>query len=220
MVKDALNVLFLSPEVVPFAKSGGLADVAGSLPIALKRLGLDLLFQILDEVLELDMGLVVLGSGDEQIQEAIQQAADRHPGQVGLSIGFNEPLAHEIMAGVDIFLIPSRYEPCGLTQMYALKYGTVPVVRATGGLDDTINHFDAEAGTGNGFKFSRYESKAFYASIQEAVGLFQNAKLWKKIVANGMRADFSWDRSAQRYLELYRSVMERPALERGKIEGP
>ena len=182
--------------------------------------GLNLLVQILDDVLELDMGLVVLGSGDEQIQEAIQQAADRHPGQVGLSIGFNEPLAHEIMAGVDIFLIPSRYEPCGLTQMYALKYGTVPVVRATGGLDDTINHFDAEAGTGNGFKFSRYESKAFYASIQEAVGLLQNAKLWKRIVANGMRADFSWDRSAQRYLELYRSVMERPALERGKIEGP
>ena len=139
---------------------------------------------------------------------------------MGLSIGFNEPLAHEIMAGVDIFLIPSRYEPCGLTQMYALKYGTVPVVRATGGLDDTINHFDAEAGTGNGFKFSRYESKAFYASIQEAVGFFKNTKLWKKIVANGMKADFSWDRSAQRYLELYRSVIERPALERGKIEGP
>jgi starch synthase len=182
--------------------------------------GLDLLVQILDDVLELDIGLVVLGSGDEGIQEAIQRAADRHPGQVGLSIGFNEPLAHEIMAGVDIFLIPSRYEPCGLTQMYALKYGNVPLVRATGGLDDTINHFDAEAGTGNGFKFSRYESKAFYASIQEAVGLFQNAKLWKRIVANGMKADFSWDRSAQRYLELYRSVMERPALERGKIEGP
>ena len=182
--------------------------------------GLDLLVKILDDFLELDIGLVVMGSGDEQIQEAIQQAADRHPGQVGLSIGFNEPLAHEIMAGVDIFLIPSRYEPCGLTQMYALKYGTVPVVRATGGLDDTINHFDAEAGTGNGFKFSRYESKAFYASIQEAVSLFQNAKLWKRIVANGMRADFSWDRSAQMYLELYRSVMERPALERGKIEGP
>jgi starch synthase len=137
---------------------------------------------------------------------------------MGLSLGFNEPLAHEIMAASDIFLIPSRYEPCGLTQMYALKYGTVPLVRATGGLDDTIHPFDAEAETGNGFKFSRYDSKTFFVAIQKAVGLFQNAKLWKRMMTNGMTADFSWERSAQRYLELYRSVLERQAFEGEKTE--
>ena len=180
--------------------------------------GLDLLVKNLEDVLELDIGLVVLGSGDEEIQEALQRAADRYPGQMGLSLGFNEPLAHEIMAASDIFLIPSRYEPCGLTQMYALKYGTVPLVRATGGLDDTINPFDAEMETGNGFKFSRYDSKAFFLSIQKAVGLFQNPKLWKRIMVNGMKANFSWKRSAQRYLELYRSVLKRPALEEEKTD--
>jgi starch synthase len=122
------------------------------------------------------------------------------------------------MAASDIFLIPSRYEPCGLTQMYALKYGTVPLVRATGGLDDTINPFDSEMETGNGFKFSRYDSKAFFLSIQKAVGLFQNPKLWKRIMVNGMKANFSWKRSAQRYLELYRSVLKRPALEEEKTD--
>jgi starch synthase len=169
--------------------------------------GLDLLVQILDDVLELDIGLVVLGSGDEEIQEAIQRAADRHPGQVGLSIGFNEPLAHEIMAGVDIFLIPSRYEPCGLTQMYALKYGTVPVVRATGGLDDTIVTFDGRTKKGSGFKFGPYESGAFLSAIRQAIDLFSDASSWKGLMANNMKEDFSWDRSARSYLELYRSVV-------------
>jgi starch synthase len=169
--------------------------------------GLDLLVQILDDVLELDIGLVVLGSGDEEIQEAIQRAADRHPGQVGLSIGFIEPLAHEIMAGVDIFLIPSRYEPCGLTQMYALKYGTVPVVRATGGLDDTIVPYDAKTKKGNGFKFSTYGTDAFLGAIRQALHLYTDSDAWKELITNNMREDFSWDRSARSYLKLYRSVV-------------
>lgn len=169
--------------------------------------GLDLLVDNLDEVLEPDVGLVVLGSGDERIQEALQETAERHAGRVGLSIGFDEPLAHRIMAGVDIFLIPSRYEPCGLTQMYALKYGTVPVVRATGGLEDTIVPFDPQTGAGNGFKFGPYDSQAFLTAIQEAVNLFEDSESWNKLVRNGMKADFSWDRSAQSYLELYQSIL-------------
>jgi starch synthase len=169
--------------------------------------GLDLLVQILDDILALDLGLVVLGSGDEHIQQAIQDAAQNHPGGVGLKIGFDEPLAHRIVAGADVFLIPSRYEPCGLTQMYALKYGTVPVVRATGGLDDTVVQFNSETGGGNGFKFGPYEPKAFLGAIKQAIDLFSRTTAWEKLIANGMEADFSWERSARDYLSLYESLL-------------
>jgi starch synthase len=171
--------------------------------------GLDLLAQIIDDILSLDVGLVILGSGDEQIQQAIQQAAQRHPGRISFKIGFDEPLAHRIMAGADIFLIPSRYEPCGLTQMYALKYGTVPVVRATGGLDDTIVQFISRTGRGNGFKFHQYKAAAFLQAIRKTVALFTDLKAWKRLMANGMKADFSWEQSARKYLELYKSLLER-----------
>jgi starch synthase len=168
--------------------------------------GLDLLVDILDDLLALGAGLVVLGSGEERVQQAIQKAAERYPGKVGLYIGFNEPLAHRIIAGTDMFLIPSRYEPCGLTQMYALKYGTVPVVRATGGLDDTIVPFDAKNKKGNGFKFGPYKAKAFLGAIQRALRVFKYLDSWKMVVANGMKEDFSWDRSARKYAELYESL--------------
>ena len=170
--------------------------------------GFDLLVALLKDLLSLDVGLVVLGSGDENIQKAIEEAAERHPGRVGLFMGFNEPLAHRIMAGADIFLIPSRYEPCGLTQMYALRYGTVPVVRATGGLDDTIVQFDPKTKKGNGFKFGPFHAKAFFNAIKEAVDCFQVPKTWHTLMLNGMNEDFSWDRSAEQYLELYRSIIK------------
>jgi starch synthase len=169
--------------------------------------GMDLLLKILDDILALDVGLVVLGSGEEQIQEGILEATERHPGRVKLTTGFDEPLAHRIMAGADIFLIPSRYEPCGLTQMYALKYGTVPVVRATGGLEDTIAAFNPEEGEGNGFKFGAYEPGAFLAAVKKAVETFQDSRLWNRLMANGMKADFSWGRSAKRYRALYELLM-------------
>jgi starch synthase len=169
--------------------------------------GLDLLLKVLDDILALNVGLVVLGSGDEHIQQSIQEAAERYPGRVKVTTGFDEPLAHRIMAGMDILLIPSRYEPCGLTQMYALKYGTVPIVRATGGLDDTIVPFDHKTGEGNGFKFSAYEPKVFLKAIRKAIDLFQDPKAWKRLMANGMKEDFSWHRSAQRYRDLYELLM-------------
>jgi starch synthase len=159
-------------------------------------------------MLDLDIGLVVLGSGDESIQQAIAGAAQRHLGRVGLKIGFDEPLAHRIMAGADVFLIPSYYEPCGLTQMYALRYGTVPVVRATGGLDDTVDPFHPGTGEGNGFKFAAYKAEAFLETVEQAVELFSNSKAWKRLMANGMSEDFSWDRSAQQYLDLYKSIVK------------
>ena len=171
--------------------------------------GLDLLVEILNDILALNVGLVILGSGDECIQESIREMAKRNPGQVGLKIGFDESLAHRIVAGADIFLIPSRYEPCGLTQMYALKYGTAPVVRSTGGLEDTIVSFDSRKGEGNGFKFVAYKPAAFLKAIREAVELFQNSKVWKKLRVNGMKADFSWDRSARTYIKIYQSLIKK-----------
>lgn len=170
--------------------------------------GIDLLVAALPDILALDAGLVILGSGEASIQEALRKAARDNPGRVGLTIGFNDPLAHRIMGGADLFLIPSRYEPCGLTQMYALRYGTVPLVRATGGLDDTIEPFNRESGNGNGFKFSAYQPQALLSTIRDAVDLFSDAKTWKKLQHNGMRADFSWDRSARSYIELYRSAVD------------
>jgi starch synthase len=192
----------------------GLDPALGNRPLlgVISRLdaqkGIDLLVSALPGILELGAGVVVLGSGDASIQEALRKAARDHPGRVGLTIGFNDPLAHRIMGGTDLFVIPSRYEPCGLTQMYALRYGTVPVVRATGGLDDTIIPFRREEGDGNGFKFAAYQPKALLAAIRDAVDLFSDAKTWKKLQTNGMKADFSWDRSARSYLELYRSALK------------
>jgi starch synthase len=168
--------------------------------------GFDLLLSVLNKIMALDVGLVILGSGERTIAEAIKEAAGYHPRRLGFVTGYDDPLAHRIMSAADLFLIPSRYEPCGLTQMYALKYGTVPVVRATGGLDDTVQQFNPTNGKGNGFKFSGYEPKAFLDQVRYAVDVFQVKKIWRSLLANGMRADFSWERSAQNYLEIYRSI--------------
>jgi starch synthase len=171
--------------------------------------GVDILMDILDRIMALDVTLVIIGSGTRPYQEALEAATSKHPGSVGLKLGLDEPLAHHIMAGADILLIPSRYEPCGLTQMYALKYGTVPVARTTGGLEDTITAFDPQTGLGNGFKFGPYEPEAFLAAVREAVELFPNKAQWGKLMANAMAADFSWDRSAHAYMELYQSLVQR-----------
>ncbi len=170
--------------------------------------GFDLLMQILDSILDMDVGLVLLGSGEEQTQEALMKAAARYRGRIGLFFGLDDRLAHRIMAGVDIFLIPSRYEPCGLTQMYALKYGSVPVARATGGLADTIDHFNVKTGKGNGFAFDLYEPKAFFDAVKEAVKTFDKKSIWEKIVANSMQKDFSCESSAKNYKKLYESVLK------------
>jgi starch synthase len=177
-----------------------------------KQKGLDILMPVLEEVLKLDAGMILLGSGDEQIEIALRKAADRNPGRMAIFNGFNDPLAHRIMAGADIFLIPSRYEPCGLTQMYALKYGTVPVVRATGGLNDTIQQYDDQKMKGNGFKFVPYDSTALFDAIKLAVRSYKDKKAWKRLMANGMKSDFSWDRSAERYLGIYGLIKKVQAI--------
>jgi len=173
-----------------------------------KQKGLDILIPALEEIIKLDTGMIILGSGDEGIEKALIKAAGTHPDRIAIHTGFNNPLAHRIMAGADIFLIPSRYEPCGLTQMYALKYGTVPVVRATGGLNDTIDQYDKEHGsTGNGFKFSPYTSAALVSAVKQAVELFEDKNTWRRLIKTGMKYDFSWDMSAVHYLNVYESLL-------------
>ena len=168
--------------------------------------GCDLLIPILDKLAAMKIGMVILGEGEEQYETALSEAAVRYPGNLAVKIGFDEALAHRIMAGADIFLVPSLYEPCGLTQMYALKYGTVPVVRATGGLEDTIDEFDPRTKNGTGFKFGLYDSKAFLSAIQRAMDLWSDRETWEILMRKGMAADYSWDLSAERYLNLYQSL--------------
>ena len=172
------------------------------------RKGLDLLVKILEDILALDAGLIVLGSGDPPIQEELEKIVRKNPGRIGLSIDFDEPLAHRVMAGTDMFLIPSRYESGGLTQMYAMKYGTIPIVRDTGALKDVIAAFDPHTGEGNGFKFTDYNPNAFFASIREAIDLFHNTESWRKLRTNAMNEDFPWDRSAESYLKLYHTTLQ------------
>jgi starch synthase len=175
-----------------------------------KQKGLDMLLEIIDRLMALDTGLVLLGSGDAGIEKALAEAAKRYTGRIGIGTGFNDPLAHKIIAGSDIFLIPSRYEPCGLTQMYALKYGTIPLVRATGGLNDTV--FPYVRGRGNGFKFSGTTSEEFLSCILQAIELYKNKAEWKKIISNGMKEDFSWKKSGDKYIELYRKLKEQKMI--------
>ena len=162
----------------------------------------DLVTQAGGAILADGASLVVLGSGEPGYEDAFRMLAAEFPGRVGARIGFDNGLAHRIMAGADIFLMPSEYEPCGLTQMYALKYGTVPVVRATGGLDDTI---DVETG----FKFSEYSAGALVTAVREALAAFGDASAWRAVMLRGMAKDFSWSASAARYSSLFGRLLGR-----------
>lgn len=168
--------------------------------------GFDLIGNALDEMMALDMQFVLLGTGEKKYHDMFERAAKKYPRKVGIQLSFNNELAHWIEAGSDMFLMPSRYEPCGLNQLYSLKYGTIPVVRATGGLDDTITNYDPATGSGTGFKFEKYDSSEMLDAIRRAVQLFGNHQAWKKLMKNGMMKDFSWEASAKKYLQLYRSV--------------
>jgi starch synthase len=168
--------------------------------------GFDLLLSAIDGIMETGAGLVILGSGKAWISHALSEAQNRFPGRMALRTGFDVNLAHRMIAGSDIFLMPSLYEPCGLTQMYAFKYGTVPVARGTGGLEDTVLSFDPPTREGNGFKFYSYDALDFLQSVQEAVRLYRKRPVWEQLMQNGMKMDFSWDRSAKAYTDIYRSI--------------
>ncbi|PYT07900.1 MAG: glycogen synthase GlgA [Acidobacteria bacterium] len=169
--------------------------------------GFDLILSIADRMLDQGAAFVLLGSGEEVYERAFQALRDARRPQVGVYLGFSNELAHKIEAGADMFLMPSRFEPCGLNQMYSLKYGSVPIVRAAGGLDDTIDNFDRTALRGNGFKFSEYNAERLLETIHEALLVYSKRDLWRALMLNGMRADYSWSRSARQYVELYQGLV-------------
>jgi starch synthase len=165
--------------------------------------GFDLIAEEAHELMHEDLVLVVLGTGERKYEDLFRALATEYPGRVGVKIAYDNVLAHEIEAGADMFLMPSRYEPCGLNQIYSLKYGTVPIVRATGGLDDTIETFDVEHGTGTGFKFVEYSGAALLRCVRQALHHFMDERIWKRIQLNGMAKDFSWKLSAAEYARVY-----------------
>ncbi len=173
--------------------------------------GIDVLLGALPGVLERsDVQLAVLGTGEERYERSLRELAARHPNRIAVRIGFAEALAHRIEAGADVFLMPSRFEPCGLNQLYSLRYGTVPVVHATGGLDDSVAEFDPATGMGTGFKFASYSAEALAAAIDRALAVRRAPAAWKRLVANGMAQDFSWSRAAGLYRLLYTEVLAEP----------
>jgi len=159
----------------------------------------------------------VLGTGDARYERLMRGLATTYPDRFAVKIGFDESLAHLIEGAADIFLMPSRFEPCGLNQMYSMRYGTVPVVRATGGLDDTVTDYNDAAETGTGFKFGVYSAAALLAAMDRAKAVYANPSRWKALQVAGMRQDFSWDRSAREYVKLYESARGRPKAYIGAI---
>jgi starch synthase len=176
--------------------------------------GVDLLAEIMGDLMDMDLAFAMLGTGDSRYEGLFRDIGKRHPKRAGICIGFDDQLAHKIQAGSDIFLMPSRYEPCGLNQIYSLKYGTIPVARATGGLEDVIEEFDEMKGTGTGFKFRDYSAGAFLSKIKMAIEIYKDRHRWNAIIQNAMSKDFSWDVSGKRYLNLYEKALEKRRIKR------
>jgi starch synthase len=200
--KDLLKEFDLPPSLENFPLLGMVSRLAD-------QKGFDLLAEILEELFTLDIGFVLLGTGEHKYHDLFTQVARRYPQKAAVRIAYDDRLAHKIEAGSDFFLMPSKYEPCGLNQIYSLKYGTIPIVRATGGLDDTIVNYDPATGKGNGFKFNRYDAQEFLNQIKVAIGFYFQPKHWKQLLQNAMAEDFSWQRSASSYLQLYQKAMEK-----------
>ena len=168
--------------------------------------GFDLIAEKAHELMREDLVLVVVGTGERKYEDLFRALAAAYPGRVGVKIAYDNTLAHKVEAGADMFLMPSRYEPSGLNQMYSLKYGTVPIVRATGGLDDSIEPFDVEHGTGTGFKFKEYSGEALLFAVRQALHHYMDERIWKRIQLNGMAKDFSWKKPAAEYAKLYEAA--------------
>ena len=171
-----------------------------------RQKGLDLVFHILDEVMREDVQLVVVGTGDKQYENWFSEYAARYPGRISSNIVFDDELARKVYAGSDIFLMPSLFEPCGIGQLLALRYGTIPIVRETGGLKDTITAFSEESGKGNGFSFANYNAHDMLFTIRRALGIYKDKALWNEVVDNAMKTEVGWNNSAIQYKRLYQSL--------------
>lgn len=175
--------------------------------------GFDLIAQIMDRLAREDMIVIALGAGDKVFEEMFVRLNKQFPNKIAVKIAYDNTIAHKIEAGADMFLMPSRYEPCGLNQIYSLKYGTVPIVRATGGLDDTIEPWDARSGKGTGFKFTEYSGESLLLTIKQALTAFRDQTSWQVLMRNGMNKDFSWNASAREYGKVYERVRQMRGVE-------
>lgn len=170
--------------------------------------GFDLIGQIMDRLAREQMTMIVLGSGDRQYEEMFLRLNKQFPQKIAIKIAYDNAIAHKISAGADMFLMPSRYEPCGLNQIYSLKYGTVPIVRATGGLDDTIDPWEPRTGKGTGFNFTEYVGESLLLTIREALRAHGDQSSWQQLMRNGMSKDFSWAMSAKEYVRVYEKARQ------------
>jgi starch synthase len=170
--------------------------------------GFDLISQIADRLAREQMIMVALGAGDKPYEEMFLRLHKLFPNKIAVKVAYDNAIAHKIEAGADMFLMPSRYEPCGLNQIYSLKYGTVPIVRATGGLDDTIEPWDARTGKGTGFKFTEYIGESLLLTIKQALQGYSDQTSWQVLMRNGMNKDFSWNASAREYGKIYEKVRQ------------
>jgi starch synthase len=168
--------------------------------------GVTVLAEAIEDLVKSGLTIVVLGKGEQEYEEMLLEAAQRFPRQVAVKIAHDEALAHQIQGGADILLMPSHFEPCGLTQLYALKYGTIPVVHATGGLEDTVENYNPQTGDGTGFKFASYTAVALVDAVHQAILLHKQPKKWQKLMRQAMARDFSWSASAKEYEKLYAAL--------------
>ena len=197
--KDLLAAFHLPPENLE-------RPLLGIVSRFVDQKGFDLIADVAADLMRENIALAVLGSGLPEYEKLFKALADKNPARVGVKIGYDNTLAHKIEAGADIFLMPSRYEPCGLNQIYSLRYGTPPVVRATGGLDDTIQNYSARTQQGTGFKFEEYDGAALLGAVRAALKAYRDPKVWHTIQANGMAKDYSWKASAGAYVTLYEAA--------------
>jgi starch synthase len=174
-----------------------------------KQKGLELVKCVLNEILQEDIQLIVLGTGDFEYEEYLRYAASIHPEKLKVNIGFNEPLAHKLYAGADLFLMPSQFEPCGLGQLIAMKYGAVPIVRETGGLNDTVQSWNEQTKEGNGFSFTNFNAHDMLYTVRRAISFYHDEEIWGTIMQKAMKMDYSWAQSAFRYNQLYAELISR-----------
>jgi len=180
----------------------------GTVSRLVEQKGVDILLGALEEMLGADLQFVLLGSGEPRFEKAFLELAHRYPAKVAVRIGYDHGLSHRIEAACDFFLMPSRFEPCGLNQMYSLRYGTIPIVRVTGGLDDSVISPTDDIATADGIKFSEYSSRALSKAIRKALVLYAHPDLLDHFRQNAMEVDFSWTRTAQEYLSLFQRLLE------------
>lgn len=197
--RDLLNAFKLPPENAD-------RPVIGIVSRFVDQKGFDLIAETADELMKENVAVVALGTGTPEYEKMFKTLAEKFPARVSVKIGYDNAVAHKVEGGADMFLMPSRYEPCGLNQIYSLRYGTVPIVRATGGLDDTIQNYDAKSQQGTGFKFETYDGRAMLEAVRAALGAYRDLKVWRAIQTNGMAKDFSWKASAASYVTLYEAA--------------